>query len=156
MANPGFPRERRLAETVKRLVVEWLERQPADRRLGFVTVSDVRVSGDLRHAKVYVTVLDPDLAGEPPAGPAGGNAAGGRLEGRLEEGPDRAETLATLRGATPEARTWVAQRVRLRYAPTLEFLEDDVALRAAAIDRLLAELGPPGPEPPDSNERPHA
>jgi ribosome-binding factor A len=136
MPNPGFPRARRLAGTIKRLVTEWLEHQPADRRLGFVTITDVRVSGDLRHAKVYFTVLDP--------GVGGGRAAG----------DGRAETIQTLTEATPEARTWVAQRVRLRYAPTLQFLEDDVALRGAHIDRLLAELDTPGTDPPAPAERP--
>jgi ribosome-binding factor A len=129
MANPGFPRARRLAGTLQRLITEWLEHQPADRQLGFVTVTDVRVSGDLRHAKVYWTVLESD---------------------------QRQATADLLAKATPEARTWVAQRVRLRYAPTLEFLEDDVALRGAHIDRLLAELGPPDADPPTPPERPPA
>lgn len=110
-------RARRLAETVRRLLAGWQEALPEDRRLGgFVTFTDVRVSGDLRHAKVWFTVLGDDEA--------------------------RAAALAELHERTTEARTWVAQRLRgVRMAPTLEFLEDDVALRGARIDRLLAELG---------------
>jgi ribosome-binding factor A len=134
VANPGYPRARRLAETIKRILGEWLEHQPADRRLGFVTITDVRVSGDLRHAKVYVTALDPDLAAE---------------------APDPRETFRTLTEATGEARTWVARNVRVRYAPTLEFLEDDLARQGERIDRLLAELGAGDPDPgsPSPDER---
>jgi ribosome-binding factor A len=122
-------RARRLAETVRRLLAEWQDDQPDDRRLGgFVTFTEVRVSGDLRHAKVWFTVL------------------GGEEE--------RATILAELRERTTEARTWVAKRLRgVRVAPTLEFLEDDVALRAAAIDQLLAELGQPA-DVEDPSERP--
>jgi ribosome-binding factor A len=122
-------RARRLAETVRRLLAEWQDDQPDDRRLGgFVTFTEVRVSGDLRHAKVWFTVL------------------GGEEE--------RATILAELRERTTEARTWVAKRLRgVRIAPTLEFLEDDVALRAAAIDQLLAELGQPA-DVEDPSERP--
>jgi len=122
MANPSYPRAHRLAETIKRTLGEWLERQPADRRFGFVTITDVRVTGDLRHAKVYVTVLDPELAGDD------AEAAGPSV------------TMKTLEEATGEARTWVAQNVRLRYAPTLEFLDDDVARQSARIEELLAGL----------------
>jgi ribosome-binding factor A len=122
-------RARRLAETVRRLLAEWQDDQPDDRRLGgFVTFTEVRVSGDLRHAKVWFTVL------------------GGEEE--------RASVLTELRERTTEARTWVAKRLRgVRVAPTLEFLEDDVALRAAAIDQLLAELGQPA-DVEDPSERP--
>ena len=118
MANPGFPRARRLAETIRRLLGEWLEHQPADRRLGFVTFTEVRVTGDLRAAKVYFTVL------EQPGDEEGAKAA----------------TIGTLQAVRGEARSWVAQRVRLRFAPTLEFIEDDVAERSARIDQLLATL----------------
>jgi ribosome-binding factor A len=122
-------RARRLAETVRRLLAEWQDDQPDDRRLGgFVTFTEVRVSGDLRQAKVWFTVL------------------GGEEE--------RASVLAELRERTTEARTWVAKRLRgVRVAPTLEFLEDDVALRAAAIDQLLAGLDQPA-DAEDPSERP--
>jgi ribosome-binding factor A len=129
-------RARRLAETVRRLLAGWQDDLPDDRQLGgLVTFTDVRVSGDLRHAKVWFTVLGED--------------------------DERAAALTELRERTTEARTWVAQRLRgVRVAPTLEFLEDDVALRGARIDRLLAELGQPGDAdatqdtPQDTPERP--
>jgi len=115
MAKPSYPRARRLAETVRRLASEWVEAEQADGRLGFVTVTDVRMTGDLRQATVFWTVL------------------GGEQE--------QAATGAALAEAAGQARTYVAQHVRLRHAPTLEFQLDDVPGHGARIDRLLAELG---------------
>jgi ribosome-binding factor A len=126
MANPSYPRSRRLAETVRRLVGEWVEAEQADGRLGFVTVTDVRVTGDLRHATVYWTVL-----GDQPA-------------------QEAAE--AALHEATGRARNFVAGQVRLRHVPTLEFERDDLADRGARIDRLLAEIGSNGEQRGDGDD----
>lgn len=131
MANPGYPRAHRLAETIRRLLGEWLEHQPPERQLGFVTITNVKVTGDLRHAKVYVTVLDGDLA----------------PDDRASDHPKA--TFELLEAATGEARTWVAQHVRLRYAPTLEFLDDDAARHGARIDQLLATLDADAPSTPE-------
>ncbi|HZD38053.1 MAG TPA: 30S ribosome-binding factor RbfA [Actinomycetes bacterium] len=123
MAKPSYPRSLRLAETVRRLIGEWLEEeQNAERQPSLVTVTDVRVTRDLHRATVYYTVL------------------GGEQE--------RADAQARLDEAAPQARAFVARQVRLRHAPTLEFVSDDVPARAARIDRLLAELG----ERPDQAE----
>ena len=115
MANPSYPRSLRLAETIKRLVGEWVEAEQADGRLGFVTVTDVRVTGDLRHATVYWTALG--------------------------DQPDQESADAALRESTGQARSFVAGHVRLRYTPTLEFHRDDLPEHSARIDRLLAEIG---------------
>jgi ribosome-binding factor A len=116
MARSSYPRSLRLAETVRRLVSEWLEEeQNAERQPGLVTVTDVQVTPDLHRAIVYYTVL-----------------------GREEE---RSDAQARLAQAAPRARAFVAREVRLRHAPTLEFVSDDVPARAARIDQLLAELG---------------
>jgi ribosome-binding factor A len=123
MAKPSYPRARRLSETIRRLVGEWLEAELADQAGPLVTVTDVRVTGDLHHASVYFTVL-----GDEPA---------------------RAEAEAWLADATPRARTFVAQSLRLRHAPTLEFVPDTVPGQGARIDRLLAELGATPPAGPD-------
>jgi ribosome-binding factor A len=117
MAKPSYPRARRLSETIRRLVGEWLEAELADQAGPLVTVTDVRVTGDLHHASVYFTVL-----GDEPA---------------------RGETEAWLADSTTRARTFVAQQLRLRHAPTLEFVPDTVPGQGARIDRLLAELGAP-------------
>ncbi len=116
MAKSSYPRSLRLAETVRRLVSEWLEEeQNAERQPGLVTVTDVHVTPDLHRATVYYTVL------------------GGEEE--------RSGAQARLAEAAPQARAFVAREVRLRHAPTLEFVSDDVPARAARIDQLLAELG---------------
>jgi len=121
MANSSYPRSRRLAETVRRLVSEWVEAEHADGRLGLVTVTDVRMTGDLRHATVWWTVL------------------GGEEE--------QAATAAALDEVVGQARTYVAQRVRIRHAPTLEFRLDDVPGHGARSERLLAERAVDGGAP---------
>jgi ribosome-binding factor A len=118
MANPSYPRSLRLAETLRRLVGEWVEAEQADGRLGFVTVTDVRVTGDLRHATVYWTAL-----GAP---------------------PDQEAAEATLHELTGQARSFVAGHLRLRYTPALEFRRDDLPEHSARIERLLAEIGSKG------------
>jgi ribosome-binding factor A len=118
MAKPSYPRARRLAETIRRLAGEWLEAEQAGQSGALVTVTDVRVTEDLHHASVFFTVLGEDQA------------------------RDAAETWVT--ESTPQVRSFVASQLRLRHAPTLEFVPDTVPGQAARIDRLLAELRPEG------------
>jgi ribosome-binding factor A len=115
MAKPSYPRARRLAETVRRLVGECLEAELADQPGPLVTVTDVRVTGDLHHASVFYTVLGDDK--------------------------EQAAAEAWMADSTTRARTFVASQLRLRHAPTLEFVPDTVPGQGAKIDRLLAELG---------------
>jgi ribosome-binding factor A len=117
MAKPSYPRARRLAETIRRLVGEWLEAEQADQPGPLVTVTDVRVTGDLHHASVFFTVLGDD--------------------------PERAVAEAWVGESTTRARTFVASQLRLRHVPTLEFVPDTVPGQGARIDRLLADLGEP-------------
>ena len=120
MAKPSYPRARRLAETIRRLVGEWLEDELADRPGPLVTVTDVRVTGDLHHASVFYTVLGDDK--------------------------ERAAAETWVAASTTRARTFVASQLRLRHAPTLEFVPDTVPGQGARIDRLLAELAAPDQE----------
>jgi ribosome-binding factor A len=117
MAKPSYPRARRLAETIRRLAGEWLEAEQADQPVPLVTVTDVRVTEDLHHASVFFTVLGDD--------------------------EQRAAAEAWLAESATGARTFVASQLRLRHAPTLEFVPDTVPGQGARIDRLLAELGAP-------------
>jgi ribosome-binding factor A len=123
MAKPSYPRARRLAETIRRLVGEWLETETVDHPGPLVTLTEVRVTSDLHHATVFFTVLGDEQ--------------------------EQAAAAAWLAESTGRARTFVARQVRLRHAPTLEFLPDDVPGRGARIDRLLAELGSTTPGGPD-------
>jgi ribosome-binding factor A len=120
MAKPSYPRARRLAETIRRLTGEWLEAEQADQPDALMTVTDVRVTEDLHHASVFYTVLGDDT--------------------------QRAAAEAWLAAAAPQARTFVASQLRLRHAPTLEFVPDTVPGQGARIDRLLAELAAPDQE----------
>jgi ribosome-binding factor A len=86
-----------------------------------VTVTDVRVTGDLHHASVYFTVLGDDA--------------------------ERAAAEAWMAESVTRARTFVAHQLRLRHVPTLEFVPDTVPGQGARIDRLLAELATPEDEP---------
>jgi ribosome-binding factor A len=57
MAKPSYPRARRLAETIRRLVGEWLEAELVDQTGTLLNITDVRDTGYLNHASVYFTVL---------------------------------------------------------------------------------------------------
>jgi ribosome-binding factor A len=109
----GSPRVDKLADQIKVIVAEMLERRIKDPRLGFVTVTDVRLSGDSRDATVFYTVL-----------------------GTEEE---QAATGAALRSATGLIRAQVGKQLGLRFTPTLTFLLDAVPENARQIDDLLAQ-----------------
>ncbi len=105
-------RTRRLAERIAKIVAELLERRIKDPRLGFVTVTEARLTNDLREAKVYYTVL-----------------------GSTE---DREESAAALRSATGIIRSEVGRLTGLRYTPSLEFIADALPEDAQRIDELVA------------------
>src|ERR1700722_346922 len=103
---------RRLAERISKIVAELLERRIKDPRLGFVTVTEARLTGDLREAKVYYTVL-----------------------GTPEE---RADSAAALKSATGIIRSEAGRLIGLRHTPSLEFISDDLPENAPRIDELVA------------------
>ncbi len=105
-------RTRRLAERISKLVAELLERRIKDPRLGFVTVTEVRLTGDWREAKVFYTAL-----------------------GTPEE---QAETAAALASATGIIRSEVGRIIGLRHAPSIEFIADVLPDSARRIDDLVA------------------
>ena len=104
---------RRVNEAVREVLSDAMKRLK-DPRVGFVTVTDVRTSPDLRHAKVFVSVL-----------------------GGAEE---RAASLEGLRSAHGFLQGRVAGELRLKRTPTLDFVYDDTAERADRLERMLAEL----------------
>ncbi len=106
------PRVRRVADRIKVIVAQMLERRVKDPRLGFVTVTDVRVSGDTQHATVYYTVLgeEDSLAG----------------------------TAAALESAKGLLRSEVGHQLGIRHVPTLEFVHDAIPENARQIEELLA------------------
>jgi ribosome-binding factor A len=106
-------RVRRLAERIQVIVAETIERRNKDPRMGFVTITDVRVTGDLREATVFYTVLD---------------AAHGSADH---------DTAAALESARGMLRTEVGRQTGIRYTPSLAFVADAVPENARHIDDLL-------------------
>jgi ribosome-binding factor A len=112
-------RMRRVDEAVRQVIGDAVAAELKDPRVGFVTVTDVRTSPDLRHARVYVSVL----------GAAGGSS----------EPQEREATLDGLRSAHGFLQGKVARELRLKRTPTLEFLYDDTTDRAMRLERLIEE-----------------
>jgi len=107
------PRVRKIADRIKVIVAEMLERRIKDPRLGFVTVTDVRVTGDSQQATVFYTVLGEDA--------------------------DLVSTAAALESAKGILRSEVAKQLALRHAPTLEFIHDALPETARQLDDVLAK-----------------
>lgn len=110
MTDPA--RVRRHAERIRELVASAVRTQVKDPRLGMITITDARITGDLRDATVFYTVL--------------GDAEA------------KAETAAALDSAKGLLRSTVGRALGLRYAPTLAFTLDDVQDHAKQIDELIA------------------
>jgi ribosome-binding factor A len=113
MSNASYPRAERVREAIKEVLASEVERLK-DPGVGFVTITEVTISPDLRNAKAFYTVYGSEV--------------------------ERAATRDGLRRATKHLRSAVAHQVRLRFTPTLEFLEDPVPERTSRIDHILADL----------------
>lgn len=105
-------RTSRLAERISKIVAELLERRIKDPRLGFVTVTEARLTPDLREARVFYTVL-----------------------GSAQE---REETAVALRSATGVIRSEIGRLTGLKFTPTLEFVPDMLPDSVRRIDDLVA------------------
>jgi ribosome-binding factor A len=98
---------------MREVLSDVLAHELKDPRVGFVTVTDVKTSPDLRHARVYVSVLGDAEAIT--ASLEGLDSAHGFLQGR------------------------VGSELRLKNTPTLQFIHDDTAVRAQRLEKLIAE-----------------
>jgi ribosome-binding factor A len=107
------PRARKLADRIKEIVAQLLDTRIKDPRLGFVTITDVRVTGDLQQASVFYTVY-----------------------GSEEE---HAGTAAALESAKGMIRSEVGKQTQMRLTPTVEFHLDSVPETAAHLDAALLE-----------------
>src|SRR5437763_13322250 len=107
-------RMRRVDEALRAVLSDAIATDLKDPRVGFVTVTEVKTSPDLRHARVYVSVL----------------------------GDDRAETLAGLTSSRGYLQRRVAADLRLKHTPQLDFEYDDSAERGIRITELLREREP--------------
>ncbi|MDR1999649.1 MAG: 30S ribosome-binding factor RbfA [Frankiaceae bacterium] len=106
------PRARRLAERIKQIVASMIETQVKDPRLGMVTITDVRMTGDLHDATVFYTVLGDERA--------------------------IAESAAALESARGVLRSEVGHQTGVKFTPTLTFVLDAMPVAAARIEDLLA------------------
>lgn len=105
-------RARRIAVRIRRVVAETLERQVKDPRLALVTVTDCRLTADLREASVFYTVYGQDS--------------------------ERASSAAALASATGVVRAAVGRALGVRFTPTITFVPDAVPDAARSIEHLLA------------------
>ncbi len=106
-------RARKLADRIQQIVAEMLERRIKDPRLGFVTVTDTKITGDLRDATVFYTVFGSEA--------------------------ERADTAAALESAKGIIRAEVGRQTGVRFTPTLTFSHDPLPDSARHLDGLLAE-----------------
>lgn len=106
-------RAARMADRIKEIVARRLEKGIRDPRLGFVTITDVRMTGDLQHASIFYTVYGTD--------------------------EERADSAAALKAATGMLRSEVGKNLTARLTPSLEFIPDAIPENARIIDSLLSE-----------------
>jgi ribosome-binding factor A len=104
-------RQRKMADRIKVIVAETLEKRIKDPRLGFITVTDVRVSSDIREASVFYTVYGDEEA--------------------------RASTAAALESAKGVLRSEVGKQTAVKFTPSLEFIPDAIPETAAHLEELL-------------------
>jgi ribosome-binding factor A len=111
VAQGGRRRQRRIGGLIQRELSDLLQRELRDPGLGFATVTEVRVSNDLKLAQIYISVM-----------------------GDEEE---RQSTMAALERAEGFVRRELASRLKLRHMPEIEFMPDLTLERAARLDVLL-------------------
>ncbi|MDI7247334.1 MAG: 30S ribosome-binding factor RbfA [Bacillota bacterium] len=107
-------RVERVAEAIRSEVADILAREIKDPRLGFATITDVEVSEDLRHVKIFVSVMGDKTQVD--------------------------ETMAALESATGFVRSEIGRRIRLRHTPEIVFRYDTSIRRGARVFELLKEI----------------
>jgi ribosome-binding factor A len=111
MADPQ--RARKMADRIKEVVARRIDKGLRDPRLGFVTITDVRVTGDLQHASIFYTVYGTD--------------------------EERADSASALKAATGLLRTEVGKNITARLTPSLEFIADALPDTSAHLEDLLVQ-----------------
>ncbi|MDR5709051.1 MAG: 30S ribosome-binding factor RbfA [Armatimonadota bacterium] len=119
MASPQ--RVEKLRELIREEVSEIIHRVLKDPRIGFTSVTDVELSSDLRHAKIFVSVLGSE--------------------------EDRRRTMEALQNAVGFVRTELGRRIRIYRTPEIQFRLDTSIERGARVMELLRSLSAPQEEP---------
>src|SRR5690349_21156508 len=114
MAMGNATRAAKLADRIRVIVAETLKTRVNDPRLGFVTITDVRITGDLRESTVFYTVLGDEEA--------------------------RAESAAALESAKGILRSEVGRQTGVKHTPSLTFIADAIPEGARQIEELLAKV----------------
>ena len=107
-------KQKEINELLRRELSRIILYELSDPRLGFTTVTRVRIAGDYRSAKVYVTVRGED--------------------------EDKRRTLDALRHARGHMQALIADRIKLRWTPVLEFIQDQEMVDALRVNRILDEM----------------
>jgi ribosome-binding factor A len=109
MANKAFPRSKRVAQQIQRALSELIRREVRDPRLGMVTLTEVRMSPDLSYAQIYYSVLGADM--------------------------DKAQEI--LNAAAEMLRGPLGRALKLRHAPELRFVADELIESGARLSALI-------------------
>ena len=112
-------RPKRVGDLIRAELSDLLTRQVKDPGIGFVTLTNVRVTSDLQLARIYYSLL--------------------------ADAHGRRDTARALARAVPFLRRQLGRRLRLKRVPNLEFSYDDSVERQARVAQILQELNPPGP-----------
>lgn len=109
----GEARAKKIADRIREIVASLIEFRVKDPRLGFVTVTEVRLTGDLREATIFYTVLGSDM--------------------------ERVETKAALESAKGMIRSEVGKQLGIKFTPTIEFVLDALPEGVARMEELLQQ-----------------
>lgn len=120
-----FQRSQRVSQQVLRELAQLLREDVRDPRVGFVTLTDVEVSRDLSHARVFFSLLDPSA--------------------------DREDTTLALRSASGYLRSRLGERITARTVPQLDFVYDPTSEQAARMDDIFRSLKGDADKPPPEN-----
>jgi ribosome-binding factor A len=112
MSKPTFKRADRVSDQMKQEIADILMRKIKDPRIGFVTITDVEVTDDLKNAKVFVSIY----------------------------GSDKETTLKGLKSASSFIRAELGRRMRLKFVPEILFRFDSTVEKGAHIMELLREI----------------
>lgn len=110
----AYNRSERVAEEIRKEVATMLFGEIHDPRIGFVTITKVQVSKDLRHAKVYFSILGSD--------------------------EEKEKTMEGLQSSSGYMRREIGKRLKLRYFPELTFKFDDSLEYASRIEKIIKEI----------------
>ncbi|MGH2773374.1 MAG: 30S ribosome-binding factor RbfA [Actinomycetota bacterium] len=120
----GYPRSERVEELAREVLGEAIS-ELNDPRIGFVTITGVRLSGDLKNATVFVSVLKQE---------------------------EREDTMEAIQHAAPYLRSLLGREVRMKHLPALHFEEDRTAEHGERIENLLRGLGVSRPPVVDGSD----